>query len=76
MEIPYVLTGYAKSMTKVGPWFGWAAGSSLRCDFTPGSPRPVSTGPPFLWIHQDKPMRLTAWGWTGHLKKNSEGHTL
>jgi len=75
MEIPYVLTGYAKSMTKVGPWFGWAAGSSLRCDFTPGSPRPVSTGPPFLWIHQDKPMRLTAWGWTGHLKKNSEGHT-
>jgi len=61
MEIPYVLTGYAKSMTKVGPWFGWAAGSRLRCVFTPGSPRPTSTGPPFLWIHQDKPISLTTW---------------
>jgi len=61
MEIPYVLTGYARSMTKVGPWFGWAAGSSLRCDFTSGSPRPTSTGPPFLWIHQDKPINLTLW---------------
>jgi len=62
-------------MTKVGPWFGWAAGSSLRCAFTPGSPRPISTGPPFLWIHQDKPISLTAWRFKDYHRKNREGHT-
>jgi len=75
IEIPYVLTGYAKSMTKVGPWFGWAAGSSLRCDFTPGSSRPTSTGPPFLWIHQDKPISLTAWQLKEYTTVNREDHT-
>jgi len=75
VEIPYVLTGYSKSMKKVGPWFGWAAGSSLGCEFTPGSPRPISTGPPFLWIHQNKPIKLTVWGFKDHLTKNREGNT-
>jgi len=75
MEIPYVLTGYAKSMIKVGPWFGWAAGSSLRCDFTPGSPRPTSTGPSFLWIHQDKPISLTAWRFKDYPTERRGGHT-
>ena len=40
MEIPYNVTGYSKSMARVGPWFGGAAGSSLKCAFAPGSPRP------------------------------------
>ena len=75
MEIPYVLTGYAKSMIKVGPWFGWAAGSSLRCNFTPGFPRPASTGPPFLWIHQDKPINLTARRPKEYTTENREIHT-
>ena len=34
------MTGYSKSMARVGPWFGGAAGSSLKCAFAPGSPRP------------------------------------
>ena len=75
IEIPYVLTGCAKSMTKVGPWFGWAAGSSLRCNFTPGFPRPASTGPPFLWIHQDKPVNLTARRPKEYTMENREGQT-
>jgi len=75
MEIPYVLKGYAKSTTTVGPWFGWAAGSRLRCVFTSGSPRPASTGPPFLWIHQDKPISATEWRLGDHPTKNREGHT-
>ena len=76
MEIPHILTGYSKSMTKVGPWFGWSAGSSLRCAFTPGSPRPTSTGPPFLWIHQDKPINLTVWQFKNYLTKDKEDHTF
>jgi len=75
MEIPYVLTGYAKSMIKVGPWFGWAVGSSLRCNFTPGLPRPASTGPPFLWIHQDKPINLTVRRPKEYTTENRETHT-
>jgi len=58
LSIPYTVAGYVQSWVTIGAVLMDKSNNGARfmCKFVPGVPRPITVGPPYVWIHT--PQRL------------------
>ena len=77
LSIPYDMSGYAQSWKKLSPVLMNKPrnGGRFACKFTPGSPRPSSVGPAYVWMSMAQTLKRNVQP-PAHLRTTGQGLTV